>query len=176
MKFLLHICCSHCGIAAIEELLPNFELTLFWYNPSIHPLAEYQKRFLDVQRLSEIYKLKLVIGEYENEHWLRLVEGLEEEPERGQRCLLCFKDRLEKTGQFAKKNNFDYWGTTLSTGPQKNAQAINSIGTSLSDKYISKFYSADFKKKDGFKKSLILGKKYNFYRQNYCGCVFSQKD
>jgi len=175
MKLLLHICCANCGIAAIEKLLPDFKLTLFWYNPNIHPLTEHQKRLVDVKKLAKIYKLDLIVNDDDFEKWLILTKGLEKEPEGGKRCSFCFKMRLKKTAQLAKKNGFDYWGTTLSAGPQKDVQIINSMGAILADKYRLQFYSANFKKKDGFKKSVILGKKYNFYRQNYCGCVFSQK-
>jgi len=175
MRLLLHICCANCGIAAIEKLLPDFKLTLFWYNPNIHPLTEHQKRLVDVKKLAKIYKLDLIVNDDDFEKWLILTKGLEKEPEGGKRCSFCFKMRLKKTAQFAKKNGFDYWGTTLSAGPQKDVQIINSMGAILADKYRLQFYSANFKKKDGFKKSVILGKKYNFYRQNYCGCVFSQK-
>jgi len=175
MELLLHICCANCGIAAIERLLPDFKLTLFWYNPNIYPLVEHQKRLVDVKKLAKLYKLDLIVRDNDFEKWFVLTEGLEGESEGGERCLLCFKMRLEKTVQFAKKNDFDYWGTILTTGPQKDAQVINSIGVQLAKKYDLQFYLANFKKKDGFKKSVILGKKYNFYRQNYCGCVFSQK-
>ena len=175
MKLLLHICCAHCGIAAIEKLLPNFKLTLFWHNPNIYPVDEHQRRLADVKKLAKLYKLDLIVSNDDFKKWFVLTKGLEEEPERGKRCEVCFKMRLEKTAQFANKNGFDYWGTTLSAGPQKDAQVINSIGALLTEKYDLQFYSADFKKKDGFKKSVILGKKYNFYRQNYCGCIFSQK-
>jgi len=175
MELLLHICCANCGLAAVEKLLPDFKLTLFWYNPNIYPLAEYQKRLADVKKLVKLYKLNLVVGGNDSKKWFILTKGLEKEPEKGRRCLICFKMRLEKTAQFAKRNGFDCWGTTLSAGPQKDAQAINSIGILLAKKYDTQFYQANFKKKDGFKKSVTLSKKYNFYRQNYCGCVFSQK-
>ena len=199
MKLLLHICCAHCGIAAIEKLLPDFKLSLFWYNPNIHtvrgksslgdhmsplrnstsneanPLTEHQKRLVDVKKLAKLYKLDLIVNNDDFKKWFVLTNGLEKEPEGGKRCSLCFKMRLGKTVEFAKKNSFDYWGTTLTTGPQKDAQVINSIGALLAKEYDLQFYPDDFKKKEGFKKSVILGKKYNFYRQNYCGCIFSQK-
>ena len=175
MKLLLHICCANCGIAVIEKLSPNFKLTLFWYNPNIHPINEYEKRLKDVKKLARLYNLDLILNDYDSDKWFARIQRLEKEPEGGEGCKVCFAIRLDKTAQFAEKNGFDYWGTTLTTGPQKNAKMINSIGISLSEKYDSRFYVADFKKKDGFKKSVILGKKYNFYRQNYCGCVFSQK-
>jgi len=175
MKLLLHICCASCGTIAIEKLLPDFDLTLFWYNPNIHPISEYKKRLDDVKKLSEIYKTGLVIEKYEDKYWFKLVKGLEKEPEGGKRCPLCFNIRMTKTVEFAKKNGFERWGTTLTTGPQKDAQVINSIGILLAKKYDLQFYQANFKKKDGFKKSVTLSKMYNFYRQNYCGCIFSKK-
>jgi len=175
MKLLLHVCCASCGTIAIEKLSSDFELTLFWYNPNIYPIAEYKERLVDFQKLSEIYKLRSIEEKYENKYWFKIIKGLEEEPEGGERCSLCFKMRLEKTVELAKENGFDYWGTTLTTGPQKDAQVINSIGVQLAKKYDLQFYSANFKKEDGFKKSVVLSKKYNFCRQSYCGCIFSQK-
>jgi len=175
MKLLLHICCANCGTIAIEKLSSVFGLTLFWYNPNIYPVDEYKQRLVDVKKLAKLYNIDLIVSDNDFEKWFTLIKGLEGEPEGGERCSLCFKMRLEKTVEFAKKNDFDYWGTTLTTGPQKNAQVINSIGAALANKYDLQFYLANFKKEDGFKKSVVLGKKYNFCRQNYCGCIFSQK-
>jgi len=112
--------------------------------------------------LSEIYKLRSIEEKYENKYWFKIIKGLEEEPEGGERCSLCFKMRLEKTVELAKENGFDYWGTTLTTGPQKDAQVINSIGVQLAKKYDLQFYSANFKKEDGFKKSVVLSKNIIF--------------
>ena len=179
-KLLIHICCANCATVPIELLKDQFDLTLFWYNPNIQPIKEYQKRLADVKKLSTIYNktlLSVEIGLQQTEEtklWFKLVKGLEKEPEGGKRCQICFQMRLEKTAQFAKNQGFDFLATTLTTGPQKRAEMINSLGKEISNKYGIGFYQTDFKKNNGFKKSLELSKKYNFYRQNYCGCVYSK--
>jgi predicted adenine nucleotide alpha hydrolase (AANH) superfamily ATPase len=175
MKLLLHLCCASCGIAALEKLGNRFEISLFWYNPSIYPQEEEQKRREDALKLAKLYQKEWLEVKGEEKVWREKMRGLEKEPEGEKRCWFCFQDRLAKTVQKAKENNFDYWSTTLTTGPQKNAQVINALGRSLAQKYGLPFWEDDFKKQDGFKKSVILGKKYNFYRQNYCGCIFSQR-
>jgi len=173
MKIAIHICCANCGTVVVERLKDRFDLTLFWYNPNIQPKREYKKRLVDVKRLAKIYSIPLIIGNYEVKKWFNMIRGFEKEPEGGKRCLICFKMRLEETVKYAQKNNFDYFTTTLTVGPQKNAKVINEIGKEIAQKYNLNFYEADFKKKDGFKRSVELSKKYNFYRQNYCGCIFS---
>jgi predicted adenine nucleotide alpha hydrolase (AANH) superfamily ATPase len=175
MKILLHLCCANCGTVPIELLKKDFKIVLYWFNPNIQPEQEYQKRLKDAEKLAQIYKLKLIKESYHPEKWFKQIKGLEKEPEGGKRCQICFKMRLSKTAQTATEKNFDYFATTLTIGPQKKAVTINKIGQELAEKYNLEFYSADFKKKDGFKKSVELSKKYNFYRQNYCGCVFSMK-
>jgi len=175
MSLLLHVCCAHCGIAALERLSGQFRVSLFWYNPNIYPQEEEQKRRKDAQELAKIYKKDWLEVKGKEFLWRKKMRGYEADPEGGKRCWLCFQDRLLKTVQKAKEDNFDYWSTSLTTGPQKNAQMINALGRSLGEKYNLPFWEDNFKKQDGFKKSVILGKKYNFYRQNYCGCIFSQK-
>jgi len=205
-KLLLHICCANCGTVPIEQLKHKYSLILFWYNPNIYPhtklipcvfwkyfqnisklfnqkfgmgvnhLSEYEKRLADVKKLAKIYNIDLIVSNNGFKKWNKLVKGLEKEPEQGKRCDVCFKMRMEKTAQTAKKKGFDFFATTLTIGPQKKAKTINQIGKELETKYKINFYSADFKKKDGFKKSLELSKKYNFYRQNYCGCIYSKSN
>lgn len=180
MRLLLHICCANCGIVPIELLRKQFNLTLFWYNPNVQPIKERQKRLKDVKTLSSIYKVPLSVETGwpqtdETKLWFKLVKGLEKEPEGGKRCQVCFQMRLEKTAQFAKSQGLDYLATTLTMGPQKKAEKINALGKKIADKYGIDFYSADFKKGNGFQKSLELSKKYNFYRQNYCGCIYSKR-
>lgn len=203
MRLLLHICCANCGIVPIELLREQFNLTLFWYNPNIYPEEEYERRLKDVKELATIYKVPLSVEtrlqqiDRETKLWFKLVKGLEKEPasgpssgallsteqslghtaqrEGGKRCQVCFQMRLEKTAQFAKSQNFDYLATTLTMGPQKKAEKINALGKKIADKYGIDFYSADFKKENGFQKSIELSKKYNFYRQNYCGCIYSKR-
>ena len=172
-KLLLHVCCANCATIPIELLQNQFKIKLLWYNPNIYPKKEYKKRLKQVKKLKKIYKLSLIKAPYNSKDWFNLTKGLEKEPEQGKRCDLCFQMRLQKTAEIGYKKGFDYFATTLTIGPQKKAEKINQIGEDLAKKYNIKFYSADFKKKDGFKKSLDLSKKYNFYRQNYCGCVYS---
>lgn len=174
-KLLLHVCCANCATVPIELLRNEFELTLFWYNPNIYPRLEHKKRLTDVKKLAKLYKLDLIVNYTDFGKWVKLVRGLENEPEGGKRCEICFQMRLEKIAKMAKRKNFDYFATTLTIGPQKRAETINFLGEELAKKYGLKFYSADFKKQDGFKKSLELSRKYNFYRQNYCGCKYSLK-
>ena len=173
MNLLLHICCANCGTVVIERLNEKFNLTLFWYNPNIQPKYEYEKRLRDVKKLAKIYNLPLIIGSYNVKYWFDLVRGFEKEPEGGKRCPICFKMRLTRTAKYAQENGFSYFTTTLTVGPQKNAEIINKTGEEISKKYNLNFYKANFKKKDGFKRSIELSKKYDFYRQNYCGCIFS---
>lgn len=197
MKFLLHICCANCALVPLETLLRRstqikrqtnadisanpprnqpesaFQVILFWYNPNIHPKEEYEKRLADVKRLADIYHLSLVIGDYEKEKWFELVKGLGKEPEGGKRCQICFRMRLEKTGGMARDKNFDYFSTTLGISKYKNTDIIDQIGQELAEKYGIKYYQFEVNKNEAFRQELELSKKYNFYRQKYCGCIFS---
>lgn len=174
-KILLHTCCAPCGAHVIQALQNNgFEVSCFFYNPNIHPIIEYEKRRTEIMAyLSKLKQLAIIAGDYEVEKWFRLIKGLEQEPERGRRCQVCYRLRLEKTAQIARENNFAYFASTLSVSPHKDALAINQIGRSLGDEYGLNFYEADWKKKDGYKKSCEIAKEENFYRQRYCGCVYS---
>jgi len=172
-SLLLHICCANCATIPIELLQDQFKVKLLWYNPNIYPQSEYQKRLADVKKLAKIYKIDLIIINDDFEKWHELTRGLEKEKEGEKRCDICFQMRLQKTAEIGHKKGFDYFATTLTIGPQKKAEKVNQIGEIMAKKYVIKFYSADFKKKDGFKKSLDLSKKYSFYRQNYCGCIYS---
>lgn len=184
-KLLLHICCANCGTIPIERLKHKFDITLFWYNPNITSKIEHEKRFKDVEKLVTIYSKNdirqksdnsfLIKGKYEPEKWFKAIKGLEKEPEGGKRCEICIKMRMEKSAKYAKQTGFSCIGTSLTTGPQKNAKKINAIAQKAADDNGLDFYVADFKKKDGFKKSIELSKKYKFYRQNFCGCGFSKK-
>jgi len=159
----------------VESLKKDFTLTLFWYNPNIYPPEERERRLADVKKIAKIYGTGLLIDDTDVEKWFELAKGLESEPEGGKRCEKCFEMRLGKTAHLAKKNSFEWFATTLSMGPQKKAETINEWGKKLAEEYDLNFYVADFKKQDGFRKSVELGRKYGFYRQNYCGCVFSIK-
>ena len=174
-RLLLHTCCAPCSPHVIELLQREFKLSAFFYNPNIHPLEEYQLRLKEMKQFCERIDLELVIGNYDVDQWFHTTKGMENEKEGGKRCDLCFRMRLEKVAHVALKNGFSHFTTTLTVSPHKNAMVINQIGCELQNKYSINFYEADFKKKDGFKKSCELSKKYGFYRQNYCGCVYSQQ-
>ena len=174
-KLLLHTCCAPCVTVPIERLESGWEITSFFYNPNIHPEQEYQQRRDELKGYARQSGVEVVESQYDVDRWFELVKGLENEPERGKRCEVCFRMRLEQTARFAQENGFDCFTTTLTISPHKNAKQINKIGAELADLYGVKFLAADFKKKDGYKRSVELSKQYNFYRQNYCGCVFSRR-
>jgi predicted adenine nucleotide alpha hydrolase (AANH) superfamily ATPase len=173
-KILLHVCCGICSLEVIERLKQNFpNIILFFYNPNIYPLEEYERRLDVVRKIALLQKLELIEGPYEKKNWFSAIKGLENEPEGGRRCEVCFKIRLGKTAQKAKEIGCNFMSTTLTMGPRKKAQTINKIGEAMAQKYGLQFLAEDFKKKDGFKKTMATAKKHNFYRQNYCGCLFS---
>lgn len=174
-KLLLHICCVGCGVYVSQRLKLDYDVILFFYNPNIWPEKEYKLRLAEAEKIAMDYNLELVKGEYEHEKWLEAARGHESDPERGERCLICYKFRLEAAAAMAKKLNCDYLTTTLTTSPHKDASAINEIGGQAARDYGLKFLAGDFKKQDGFKKSAALSKELNLYRQNYCGCEFSRK-
>ena len=175
---LLHSCCAPCSSSVIERLLPYFKITIFYYNPNIEPYKEYLKRKEEqikfIKDLNE--NINFLDCDYENEIFKELSKGLENMPEGGYRCHKCYNLRLEKTAITAKKNNFDYFGTTLTVSPYKNSQVLNKIGEEISKSLNIKYLYSDFKKKEGYKKSIELSKKYNLYRQNYCGCIYSKTE
>ena len=174
-KVLLHICCAPCSTASIERLKEEYNVTGMFFNPNIYPEEEYIKRLEETRKYCQKIGIELIEVDYNYKEWLDKIKGLEKEPEGGERCKKCFQMRLEKTAQKAKELEFEFFATALTVGPQKKAEIINNFGLQLSEKYQIAFYPADFKKKDGFKKSLELSKKYDFYRQNYCGCLYSLK-
>ena len=155
-----------------------FDITLYFYNPNISPESEYQFRVDEVKRLISQMSFSdhvgFVEGEYNTDEFYNITKGLEHEDEGGERCFKCYKLRLEKAAEYAQKNSFDYFTTTLSISPYKNAEKLNSIGADLADKYKIKYLFSDFKKKNGYKRSIELSEQYNLYRQNYCGCIFSK--
>jgi predicted adenine nucleotide alpha hydrolase (AANH) superfamily ATPase len=174
-KILLHICCVGCGVYASQLLMQDYEVILFFYNPNIWPEEEYKIRLAEAEKIAEKYNLKLIIGDYDHNKWLEAVRGHETDKERGERCLICYKFRLEAAAVMAKKLDCEYLTTTLTTSPHKNALAINGIGEQAAEQFGLKFLNKDFKKQDGFKKSAALSKELNLYRQNYCGCEFSRR-
>ena len=172
---LLHVCCGTCSLYPYFFLREDFDVTFFYYNPNIYPEKEYARRLDNVKTVSKINSIPLIIGKYEIEKWLDLTSNFKDEPEGGNRCTLCFKMRLEKTAETAKKLGLSFFGTTLTVSPHKDTKIINSTGLELGFLKKINFYQADFKKKDGFKKTLESSKNLNLYRQDYCGCVYSMR-
>ena len=177
-SILLHSCCAPCSSHVISVLKDYFDITILYYNPNIFPYDEYLKRKEEqIKLINEIAKVNCVDimdCDYDNECYEKLINGLENEPERGKRCRVCYLMRLEKTAKLAKENDYDYFCTTLSVSPYKNSKWINEFGKILENKYDVKWLYSDFKKKDGYKTSILLSNKYNLYRQNYCGCIYSK--
>ena len=174
---LLHSCCGPCSTTVLTFLVTYFDITVFYYNPNIEPRAEYEKRKQEQIRFIQEFNnehITFLDCDYANQDFRNKVKGLEQEKEGGARCAVCFKLRLEKTARLAKKLNFDYFGTTLTVSPHKNSQIINEIGALLETEYGVKYLYSDFKKKDGYKKSIELSKQYHLYRQDYCGCLFGR--
>lgn len=175
---LLHTCCAPCSSAVIERLSKYFCITVFYYNPNIEPLEEYLKRKEEQKRfLSEVttpYPISFLDCDYEHEEFIQLSKGLENEKEGGPRCLKCYRLRLLKTALKAQELHFDYFGTSLTVSPYKNAQVLNQIGEELQKKFNVKYLYSDFKKRNGYKRSVELSKDYHLYRQDYCGCSFSK--
>lgn len=174
-KMLLHVCCGTCSLYPYFSLRENFDVTFFYYNPNIHPRKEYLLRLDGVKTVSRTYSVPLIAGRYEIKKWMNLTLKLKDEPEGGKRCALCFSIRLEKTALTAKKLGFDFFGTTLTVSPHKNQKIINSAGNKIGSLTKINFYQADFKKKDGFKKTIESSKNLGLYRQNYCGCIYSMR-
>ena len=177
-KLLLHTCCAPCSSSVITRLSEYFDITVFYYNPNIEPQEEYelrkeeQKRFLKEINLG----IKFEDCDYENEKFKSISKGLEQLPEGGYRCHECYKLRLIKTANKAKELKYDYFGTTLTVSPYKNSQVLNKIGEEIEKNLNIKYLYSDFKKKEGYKKSIELSKYYNLYRQNYCGCSYSKRN
>lgn len=179
-KLMLHSCCAPCSSYVIEYLSNYFYITILYYNPNISPKEEYLKRKEEQIRLINSmdtkYKVNIIDCDYDNDLYECAIRGLEMEPERGSRCSVCFNLRLEKTAKIAKGVDYDYFATTLTLSPYKNAKVINEIGESLGLKYDIKYLGSDFKKRNGYKRSIELSKVYNLYRQDYCGCKYSKRD
>ncbi len=173
---LLHTCCGPCSSACIERLHNDLDVTVYYYNPNIEPKEEYLKRKETQIGLLKELNIPYIDADYDNEEFREKVKGLESEPEGGARCPVCFKMRLDKTARVAKENNFDYFCTSLTVSPHKNSAIINLIGESISKEVGIKYLYADFKKREGYKRSIELSREYNLYRQDYCGCLFSKGD
>lgn len=173
-KILLHTCCAPCASFVFENLIEQeYSPTGFFFNPNIYPVSEYEKRRDEAIDFFSNLNYPLVLKETDFKDWFNYISGLENEKEGGKRCEKCFKFRLIQTAKYAKENGFDCFTTVMSISPHKNSVLLNKIGKKIEEEYGIKFLEADFKKNNGFKKSLELSKKYGLYRQNYCGCKFS---
>ena len=179
-RLLLHSCCAPCSSCTIEKLAQHFYVTILYYNPNIEPIEEYEKRKAEQIRFLKVFKSKYPIDmidvDYENEKFHEVIKGLEAEPEGGARCSKCFRLRLEKAASIAKEKGFDYFGTTLTVSPHKNSAVINKIGEVLESEYNVPYLYSDFKKRDGYKRSIELSCMFNLYRQCYCGCLYSLEE
>jgi predicted adenine nucleotide alpha hydrolase (AANH) superfamily ATPase len=178
-KLLLHSCCAPCSSYVLEYLSNYFEITVLYYNPNIFPESEYTKRIWEQQKLIDEmnvkYPISFMAGPYDKEKFYEMAKGLEEVKEGGVRCFGCYELRLRETARIAAQAGFDYFTTTLSISPLKNAEKLNEIGVKLAEEYGVSYLLSDFKKKNGYKRSIELSKQYGLYRQDYCGCEFSKK-
>ena len=179
-RFLLHSCCAPCSSYCISCLAEHFHVTVFYYNPNIYPPEEYtmrvqeQERF--IQEFPTRYPVQFVEGSYDSNRFYEMAKGMENLPEGGERCFACYRLRLSETAAYAKEHGYDFFTTTLSISPLKNAEKLNEIGAELEKEYGVSYLFSDFKKKDGYKKSTEISKEYHMYRQYYCGCVYSKRD
>ena len=179
-SLLLHSCCAPCSSYCLEYLAQYFRITLLYYNPNISPKEEFDKRTEELRRLVSKLPMKhpaqVVVPEYHPEEFYSAVKGMEDMPEGGERCFVCYRLRLERAAQYAAEHKFDYFCSTLSISPMKNATKLNEIGAELSQIYPVRLLPLDFKKKGGYLRSIELSREYGLYRQNYCGCVFSKRE
>ena len=173
---LLHVCCAPCSSHCISVLDPFFDITVFYYNPNISPLDEYLHRLNEEKRfLAEAYPhIKVVEVGYDNQKFEDMAKGLEYAVEGGERCKKCYRQRLEKSAEYAKQNGYDYFTTTLTVSPYKHSATLNQIGEEVASQFGTKYLVSDFKKQNGYQHSIELSHKYNLYRQDYCGCRFSK--
>ncbi len=178
-KLMLHSCCAPCSSYTLEYLSDFFEISVFYYNPNIYPKEEFEKRFAEQKRLIEALpaknRISLIKGEYNPNDFFEIAKGLEDAKEGFERCFKCYRQRLEKTAEIAKENNFDFFCTTLSISPLKNSQKINEIGFETAERFGVKWLPSDFKKKEGYKRSIELSREYDLYRQDFCGCIYSKR-
>lgn len=177
-RLLLHSCCAPCSSYVLEYLSRYFSITVFYYNPNIYPPQEYQKRVQEQQRLitelPALHPVTLQEGTYEPDRFFAMAKGLEQVPEGGERCFRCFRLRLEEAAKVAREGAYDYFTTTLTISPLKNAGKLNEIGEEVGRLYGVRHLPSDFKKKNGYKRSIELSREYGLYRQDYCGCVYSR--
>lgn len=178
-KLLIHSCCAPCSSYCLELLSQYFEVTVFYYNPNIYPPEEYTMRVAEQDRFVKEFpaknKISFVEANYDTDKFYAMAKGMEHVKEGGERCFACYELRLRETAEFAKANGFDFFTTTLSISPLKNAQKLNEIGSKLELEYDIKYLYSDFKKQNGYKRSTEISDEYEMYRQYYCGCVYSKK-
>lgn len=179
-RLLLHSCCAPCSSYVLEYLSQYFAITVLYYNPNIFPEEEYRKRVEEQKKLIAALPVKhpvsFVEGRYQPEEFFAVAKGLEDVPEGGERCRKCFRLRLEEAAKLAAEGKYDYYTTTLSISPLKNAQALNEIGQELETVYKVPYLPSDFKKRGGYQRSIELSREYELYRQNFCGCVYSMRE
>ena len=179
-RLLLHSCCAPCSSYVLEYLSRYFEITVFYYNPNIYPPEEFGKRVEEQKRLiaqlPAEHPISFLDGPYEPERFYEMARGLEQIPEGGERCFKCYRLRLSETAEMARAGKYDYFTTTLSISPLKNAEKLNEIGGQLAKDYGVDYLYSDFKKRNGYKRSTELSREYGLYRQDYCGCVFSMRE
>ncbi len=186
-RLLLHSCCAPCSSYVLEYLSSYFQITVLYYNPNIYPEREYEKRVeeqkLFIQKFSEsvpkdktFHKIDFLEGNFDKERFYEMAKGLEHVQEGGERCFLCYGLRLREAAEYATKYQMDYFTTTLSISPLKNADKLNEIGETLAEEYGISYLCSDFKKKDGYKRSVEISREYGMYRQDYCGCIFSKQE
>lgn len=179
-SLLLHSCCAPCSSYVLEYLSQYFSITVLYYNPNIFPEEEFEKRICEQQRLIREmpvrHKIHFVAGDYDSDKFYSMAKGLEDIPEGGERCFKCYQLRLRETARRAKEGGFDYFTTTLSISPLKNAQKLNEIGGCLAEEYGVQYLLSDFKKKNGYRRSTELSAEYGLYRQDYCGCIYSKME
>jgi predicted adenine nucleotide alpha hydrolase (AANH) superfamily ATPase len=174
-KLLLHVCCAPCSIYIINKLRENFDLMVYFFNPNIFPEGEYLQRQSEIKKFCQSAKIAYYEEDYKPQSWLNFTKGYESEPEKGSRCDLCFLLRLNKTAEFAKANDFDWFSTTLTMGRQKKSLQVLNAGRKAESKYRIRFFDQDFKKNFGVQISDWLAKRLGLYKQDYCGCVFSRR-
>ena len=172
-KVLLHSCCGPCSTAVIERLKADYDVTVFYFNPNIHPLEEYERRKIEQQKVCEILDVPYIEGDYNPDEFFAFGEPMADEPEGGKRCRECFYLRMSKTAALAQEQGFDLFDTTLSVSPHKNYDVISEVGRMIENEYSVRYLGGNYKKQDGYKRSIDLSKEYGLYRQNYCGCVYS---
>jgi len=174
-RILVHFCCAPDALYVAGLLREEYEVSGFFYNPNIHPEEEYRKRLQETRKVADLLEIELLTGPYEDVRWMKLAEKYRDEPEKGRRCDVCYAMRLGRTAEAAAGGGFEFFTTVMSLSPWKKAEVLNRIGRMFAAKHRLRFLEANFKKKDGFRESLVLSRSRGLYRQNYCGCLYSRK-